>query len=150
MNDCLKETFIYDEMTGNIYRNGNIATTPHSKGYLQISFHSRKYLAHRLAWYLHFGRWPLSQLDHINRVKTDNRITNLREVTGSQNLFNRAEQSNNKSGKSGVFWYERKKRWIAYIKKSGQRINLGSFKQFDEALVARIKAESQLYPKIVF
>jgi hypothetical protein len=149
MTDSLKDFFVYDASTGNIYRDGAVATTAHSKGYLKVSFQGNKYLAHRLAWFLHYGKWPESQLDHINRNKTDNRIENLREATGSQNLFNRAEQSNNKSGKSGVFWYERKKRWIAYIKKCGTRINLGSFERFEDALSARLSAELRLYPEIV-
>ena len=62
---------------------GSICT----KGYLQISVDGKKYMAHRLAWYLTYNRWP-TEIDHINRVKLDNRISNLREVSHKENCLN--------------------------------------------------------------
>ncbi len=147
-NLLANHSITYNPETGIIYNNGIVATKKHSKGYLQLSFRGEKYLAHRMAWFLYYGKWPSSQLDHINRIKTDNRIVNLREATGSQNLFNRSEQSNNKTGKSGVFWHERNLRWIAYIKKNNIRTHLGTFKSYEDALAARLNAELIMYPEL--
>ena len=67
---------------------GSVAGTINTRGYVHILVCGRKYLAHRLAWFYVHGTWPLAQIDHINMVKTDNRISNLREATNSQNHGN--------------------------------------------------------------
>ena len=61
-----------------------------------------KYYAHRLAWFIYYGEWPKNQIDHINGVRTDNRIKNLRSVTVSENRKNAKLRIDNKSGRVGV------------------------------------------------
>lgn len=68
---------------------GNIAGNIDKDGYIIIRFKNKAYKAHRLAWYLHYGEWPKNVIDHINGIKNDNRINNLRDVTNQQNQLNK-------------------------------------------------------------
>lgn len=68
---------------------GDIAGSPWKDGYLRIKVLRRGYAAHRLAWLFAHGHWPQLQIDHINGIRTDNRIHNLRDVDGVVNQSNR-------------------------------------------------------------
>ncbi|EHL6353356.1 HNH endonuclease, partial [Escherichia coli] len=68
--------------------------------YLSIRINGKSYLCHRLAWFYMKGCWPKGLIDHINGVKNDNRISNLREVTRGQNKTNSVSSSN--TGIKGV------------------------------------------------
>ena len=59
-----------------------------NQGYIIICVNTIKYQAHRLAWLLQTGEWPMNCIDHINRIRDDNRWCNLREATRSQNSHN--------------------------------------------------------------
>lgn len=72
---------------GKLYRNGKEAGWLGNNGYRSLSVDDKKYLTHRVIWYLHYGTWP-KVLDHINQNPLDNRIENLRECTQSTNLRN--------------------------------------------------------------
>jgi hypothetical protein len=65
-------------------------------GYIIISIPEGNYRAHRLAWLMYYGKWPKNDIDHINGIRTDNRICNLREVTRRENLQNMAKHRNGK------------------------------------------------------
>lgn len=80
------------------------------------------------------------QTDHINHNTLDNRKSNLRTVTASQNQLNRVLQSNNRSGYTGVRWNKKDRRWIAFISKEGKRTHLGSFTSLNKAIMIREKA----------
>lgn len=67
---------------------GTFAGQPRKDGYLQISFRGRKILSHRIAWVIETGQWPSMEIDHINRVRHDNRFKNLRDVSHSENIRN--------------------------------------------------------------
>ncbi len=82
-----------------------------SDGYLMIMINGKAYPAHRLAWLIVYGTMPDGFIDHINRVRTDNRISNLRLVTHSENMQNRKIQKNNKSGYRGVSWDAKYGKW---------------------------------------
>jgi hypothetical protein len=88
--------------------------------------------------------WPEDQIDHINRIRTDNRISNLREVSHKQNHQNRSKSSHNTSGHSGVSWYKQKSRWRAQITHNQKDIHLGLFTNLEDAIAAR-KAAEKLY-----
>jgi hypothetical protein len=98
--------FVYRRSTGRMAA-GMEAGSSDGAGYIAIIVYSagkaKRYLAHRLVWLWHFGEWPSEQLDHINGVKWDNRIENLRLATASQNGCNRGAQKNNTTGYKGVF-----------------------------------------------
>ncbi|MGY2255066.1 HNH endonuclease [Pseudomonas reactans] len=81
---------------------GKEAGTINGDGYRQIMIDGKLYQAHRLAWLYVFGAFPGHRLDHVNGIKTDNRILNLREVTPSQNMMNSPAPKSNSTGFKNV------------------------------------------------
>lgn len=92
----------------------------------------KEYLEHRLAWFYMTGVWP-AQVDHKNTVKSDNRFTNLRGATTSQNNRNRVKPRRNKSGQKGVTERKRSGNWEANITVQGKDIYLGKFPTLEKA-----------------
>lgn len=93
-------------------------------GYIYIRVLGRKYRAHKLAWFIHYGEWPEKDIDHINQDKSDNRISNLRLATPSENGCNKGIPRHNRSGVKGVHFslsrfFQGKRPWIAEVKKVG-------------------------------
>ncbi len=151
--EYLRSVLHYDQETGiftrkvstsNSVKVGDVAGCPNGDGYLLIMVQSRLYKAHRLAWLYVSGEWPEDQIDHINRNRSDNRITNLREVSHKQNQQNRSKPSNSTSGHPGVSWYKRYYKWVARITHNYKLIHLGYFTDREEAIAAR-KAAEKLY-----
>lgn len=111
-------------------------------GYGQIRIDGQIYKEHHLVWLFHTGEWPTEQIDHINHQRRDNRFENLRVATNSENHKNRPLQKNNTSGFVGVHWDKRG--WFeAYINVGGKKIRLGRFKNIEDAIEARKKANEQ-------
>ena len=96
--------------------------------------------AHRVCWALYYGEWPENQIDHVNHDRGDNRISNLRSVTISENCRNRSLPSNNISGHIGVS--RSGKRWKARLKMNGVDHYLGLFNTIEDAVAARNKANT--------
>jgi hypothetical protein len=117
---------------------GVIAGSPGRDGYWTIMVDGKAYKAHRLAWLLHTGKWPKHQIDHINRIRDDNRIENLRVVTKSQNQINSEMYRNNKSGYRGVHFQNGK--WVASIRRNKKQRALGSFATAKEASLKYMEA----------
>lgn len=84
-------------------------------------------------------------VDHINRDPLDNRKSNLRIVNKSLNSINTGLRANNVSGVTGVSWSNSLSHWRAYINYDGERIELGYFDSFEEAVTARLMAENKYY-----
>ena len=136
------ELFAYDTHTGRVTnkkrrgtkaKKGKEAGYQHTTlGYRYICIGGKMYLAHRLIWFMLHDEWP-EEIDHINGVRFDNRLSNLRVATSRQNKQNRRTQSNNTSGYCGVHWYKQTKKWQAYIDIDGKRKHLGYFKVLEEA-----------------
>lgn len=114
-------------------------------GYMCLSFEGVTYKVHRLIWMMVYGTEPTT-IDHINRNKADNRLTNLRDVSPSENSLNRRKQSNNKSGVTGVSSSSSGK-WRASITVNCVPIHIGTFPTKDEAARARLAAEANLSVK---
>lgn len=97
--------FSYDPETGEIKRNDrkNSCGSFDKDGYLILKIKSHQYKAHRIAWMLYYGEYPLFELDHINHIRDDNRIENLREVTRSTNNRNNTKKINPDTGVVGVY-----------------------------------------------
>ena len=148
-NQKLKALFKYDAETGGIYwiafGKGKIkkkpAGTVTSAGYVGILIDGKRYLAHRIAWALVHGSWPEQQIDHINGIKTDNRIENLRSATNAQNGKNYGANKTNTSGIKGVSWCKQTQKWRAMIKVDGKSICKGRYFDKRDALIARQAAE---------
>lgn len=129
----------------NTRRSGKPALNGLSKlGYLVGAVDDRKLMAHRVAWAIFYGEWPRREIDHINGVTTDNRISNLRDVSSSINKRNVKKSSRNSSGVNGVYFNQEKKKWMAYITTGGPKKNLGFFFCRTAAEMARKRAERGL------
>jgi stalled ribosome alternative rescue factor ArfA len=144
----LKEVLTYSPDTGKFVwrvrkgpcKAGTEAGSPHNRGYILIHLDGHSYLAHRLAWLYVHGEFPPEGLfmDHINRVRDDNRIENLRVVT-------RLENNRNKYGK-GCYMRQTRNgpRWYANIKTGESLRHLGTFTTEQEAHDAYLKAKSSI------
>lgn len=117
---------------------GNVAGYKDKLGYVQIKFNSKSYLAHRLAWFYVYKQFPIKDLDHINRNPTDNRLSNLREVS-------KAENSHNTDNK-GYWLHKEPNIWRSRIIVNTKLIYLGLFKTEEEAREAYIKAKREYHP----
>lgn len=117
-----------------------------AKGYTRICIDGVSYYGHRLAWLHMKGEWPSASIDHINGIKTDNRIANLRDVPHLVNCENqRRAKSNNKCGVMGAEWFARTGRWRAQIGVGGRPRHLGYFDTAEEAHVAYVTAKRRLH-----
>lgn len=112
-------------------------------GYLIGSLFKRMVVAHRVAWCLHYRRWPSMQIDHINGVRTDNRIANLRHVTNQDNCRNKVLSPTSSSGVHGVRRKGNSRKWVATITVNKQEITIGRFDALDDAILARRAAERE-------
>lgn len=120
---------------------GREAFTAIGHGYLKGSIFNERYAAHRVAWAIYYGSWPDGQIDHINGIRTDNRIANLRDTDNATNGKNQRLGRNNRSGVNGVL-FDRGK-WVARIKVGGVTKHLGRFKSLEDAAQARRIADAQ-------
>jgi hypothetical protein len=103
-------------------------------GYYVVKINSKAYPWHRLVWEHFYGPIPEGmQIDHINGVRDDNRLENLRLATNSQNGMNTKKYKNNTSGVRGVRWNKSKGKWEASINVNGKTKYLGSFKDIKKA-----------------
>jgi len=140
----VKRIFKYDRKTGALIRRfsiGKAAAGTHSTckdrdGYIVIGINTKLYRAHRVVWLYFHGQWPKNDCDHINRIKDDNRIQNLRDVTRSQNKQNQLVTRVSKSGIKGVFWVVKIGRWQAEIMHQGKSYILGRFVDIEDAAKA--------------
>lgn len=143
----LRELLAYDPATGifvwkrradvparwNSRYAGTIAGTI-SRGYVRISIDDRSHQAHRLAWLWSYGRWPAGELDHKNCVGDDNRLSNLRPASRSQNIAN--SRSRSAGGLKGTYFNKKRGRWQARISVNGRDFHLGCFGAPDAAHAA--------------
>lgn len=137
----LKEMFLYDFDLGIFTRltdtkrskAGDMVGNLSGAGYQQFSIDGRMYQSHRLAWLYVYGEYPSLDIDHINGIKTDNRIANLRLATESQNGFNVGIRSDNKSGFKGVHKDSKSGKWVAEAKIHGKKFRLGRFGDAEDA-----------------
>ena len=124
---------------------GGVAGYLDKKGYVYVGLDGKYYFGHRVAWLLHFGRWPAGQVDHWDEVKSNNRISNLREVTSVENMHNqRQARKHNRLGLRGVSKNHTK--FQAEILADGKRIYLGVFDTPLEAHAAYLAAKKQYHP----
>ena len=145
VEEC-REHLSYDAKTGVItwikptaarMKPGSVAGSMRRDGYRRVSFKGGIIVEHRLAWALHFGEWPNGWIDHINRVRDDNRITNLRIATPSENAKNREHRKPGqmRHGGSGVTMHKRTGKWQVQVHcpNLGRAIYGGLFHEKEDA-----------------
>lgn len=153
-HERLLEVLRYEPDTGLFYRKvsttnnvkvGDIAGTSDNNGYIGISIDGSKYKAHRLAWFYTQGQWPSGIIDHINRIKFDNRIANLRDVADNVNSQNQGlPHKDSKTGFLGVTFG--RGRYIAQIMINGKVKRLGGYRTPEEAHEAYLEAKRKYHP----
>jgi len=106
---------------------GRQLTNTNSDGYYRVFINGRGYSLARLAWYISNGAWPIEEIDHINRNRIDNRLTNLREVSRAENARN-VWKSANTTGVANIYWCKRERKYLKYTRlPTGKRKYLVSF-----------------------
>jgi hypothetical protein len=119
-------------------------------GYLKFKWKGKGYLAHRIIYEMAYGSIPeLYQIDHVNGIRTDNRVDNLRLATRSQNNCNSSKRKDNASGFKGVNWHKASKKWRARITIFNKEKRLGCFSTKEEAYEARLTAEKKYHGEFV-
>ena len=150
-----REVFDYDPETGHLIirlrtsqsrQVGDIAGWISNKGYVKVKLDSSTYAAHRLIWFRTHGQWPTGVIDHINGIRHDNRLVNLRDVTGFTNAQNMKSSpvTNQTSGLLGA--YPSGDRWKSKIVAMGKMYHLGSFRTAEEAHQCYLGAKRLLHP----
>ena len=153
----LKRTLFYGLDTGEFcwlvspnrkIKIGDTAGSINSHGYVHIQINKKFYKAHRLAWFYVTGKWP-EQIDHINGVRTDNRICNLRDVTSQMNTHNQKfAHKNNSLGVLGVV-KRPSGRFVAEIRVNGKKKQIGTFDTVEEASQAYQTKKLELHKGVV-
>lgn len=153
--EYLNSILRYDPDTGFLYwvngrgnqtaRAGQRAGSFHAKtGYINIKINGATYRAHRIIWLMIHGYYP-PEIDHKNRIRHDNRDTNIRAAGRTENCQNRGIRSDNSSGIKGVHWHTQSAGWRAKIHVYGKEIGLGSHSTLFAAACARVAAENQYF-----
>lgn len=113
-------------------------------GYRRIVIYGKKYMGHRLVW-LYFNEDLPNRIDHVNGIKDDNEIKNLREITVSQNAMNQKKQENCSSQYKGVTWNKKQEKWQVSICKNQKAKYLGLFNTEKEAALIYNKNAKEIF-----
>lgn len=152
----LKELLNYDPKSGIFrwlvsrgrVRRGGQAGCVKPDGYCYIGVDGKIYKASRLAWLFVEGYSPEHEIDHINRLRHDDRWKNLRHVSRQCNLRNCGNFRHNTSGVKGIYWDRWREKWRAQINVNNKQHHLGYYNDFDDAVCARLAAEQCLGWKV--
>jgi hypothetical protein len=126
--------FTWLKNTGKLHKIGEVAGHTALNGYVYVQYKSKRYLAHRLAWYFIYGSVPEKEIDHINEQRHDNRVCNLREVSRPQN-------AQNKSRYVGASWVGSRNKWQVYITTNSKTKFIGYFDNKEDAQDAYLAAK---------
>jgi len=118
--------------------NGKAVGCPHGNGYLDVRVGSKLYYVHRLCWAHHYGEWA-DLIDHINGVKDDNRLANLRLANKKMNGLNRGVDKNNTSGFKGVCFRTDTNNFMWQFVIDGKRYTKSGFPTAKDAYSHKLK-----------
>jgi hypothetical protein len=153
----LQESLRYNRRTGVLTRRiqtsnrvhtGDVAGYKRPDGYISVCIGGQSHLAHRLIWLMFYGVWPEGDVDHINGVRDDNRLCNLRLATRSENLQNVSgpRSSNRSSGILGVTWDKNRQQWKTNLTINGINVHQSRHDRKEDAAFARRDAEKRFHP----
>jgi len=148
----LHEIFYYDgkDLRNKIMRNpmalaDTLVGCIGGDGYRRVQVNKKGYQVHRLIWEMFNGEIPEGyEIDHVNHIRDDNRLENLRLVSRQDNRRNQAKSPKNTSGVIGVSRYNPRNKWQAQIKLNGKNIHLGFYDDFNDAVKVRKAKEMEL------
>lgn len=152
--ELIRTMLSYDFETGdltwisnsrNSMKAGRVVNRPQPDGYLYVKCKNQRFCAHRVAWALHYGEWPATPLDHINMNRSDNRISNLRLASVTENNRNRVRQRNNTSGHKGVSLHKPTGKYVAKLTTNKVTKHLGTFSTLEEAGAAYQAAAKEMH-----
>lgn len=123
---------------------GKVAGYLHKNGYYYIQLDRIKFSAHRVAWALSFGKWPSGVIDHIDGNRSNNKLSNLRDISTEENRANISRLSNNKSGHKNISWKPSHGKWWVRVSHKGKQSLLGYFDDLEKAVEARDKFRSSI------
>ncbi|PHS60376.1 MAG: Fis family transcriptional regulator [Flavobacterium sp.] len=151
--DLARKSFSYDKNTGELKRitgraskTGKVGTVDASgvkssiRLYLRVYFNGKVVYAHRLIWAIMVGE-QAEDIDHKDGNGLNNRWDNLRSVSHSVNGRNQKQHSTNTSGVTGIAYRKDSGKWRARIMVDTKMISLGTFKNKEDAIIARKEAE---------
>lgn len=150
---AIRETYAYDPNTGVVSwkkktnrcvvvgREAGFNWTSGRNTYRRLLLNGRYIFAHVVAFVLSYGRFPAGVIDHRNGVGTDNRLSNLRDVSHTENLRNQRLSRANTSGRMGVDFHRASGQWRARIIVDQCECHIGLFASYEEAARARAAAE---------
>lgn len=138
---AIEKGYVYNPETGQVFGvTGKELISTHTKGYRLINLTQGKtyvLLAHQFAWYWVYGE-VLERIDHINEIKSDNRIINLRPLTNQENLFNSSKAK-------GYFWNRQRKKFTSQIMVFGKKIVLGHYDNEEDARKSYLNAREYFH-----
>ena len=151
----LRELLWYDAQTGvfrwrkemrrGIIKPWSVAGGVDNYGYIKIKIKQIDYRAHRLVWMYVYGQMPTNEIDHINGIRNDNRLCNLRPVTVKQNKENVALRKDSSTGCLGVHFCKKTKKYVAKISHNKKPIYVGRFDNIDDAATAVRQKRREIY-----
>ena len=140
--DSKSGDFIWKTSVNDRIKIGDKAGSLYNNGYVNISIGGKRYKAHRLAFLYMTGKFPTGQIDHVNKDRSDNRWSNLREVSHVENQRNREDSADC----LGVCFDFAKKKWRAYTDRyNGKAKFLGNFDFWWQAVLVRKNWEALNY-----
>jgi hypothetical protein len=116
-----------------------------STGYHTVMVLRKSYSAHRVAWAIHYGSWPEGEVDHADTNRLNNKVTNLRVASHSQNQANGKAYKNNKTGFKGVYWDPKAEVYSVQIRANRRLTTVGRFRCLEEAVAAHAKAHRERF-----
>jgi len=138
---AIEKGYTYNPETGKVIGPYGKEITRKTLGYIDISlnFNGKYYhlRGHQFAWYI-INKECVEFLDHINGIRDDNRICNLRSVTKQQNQWNQTKAK-------GYYWNKNRNKWYTQIKLNGKSITLGYFDKEEDARTAYLEAKKQYH-----
>jgi hypothetical protein len=150
-HDDLLKSYFYDPDDGILYRriNGKNCNCgwKDKLGYARMKLNDKEFMTHRVIWFYVHKTWPKHEIDHINGITSDNRISNLRDVPHHINLQNLRsyKKPKNTHPYMGICFHARDKLWAARIRVNGKRLTLGYFKRQEDAANAYLEAKRKLH-----
>lgn len=150
----LREVIRYDPCSGELTwlvamgsrgKAGRRAGRINNQGYWIVNIDNIVLRAHRIAWALHYGKWPVSIIDHRDRDRLNNKITNLRAASKQENMANSIVRKDSINKIKGVTYAVHAKKWMARIHHDGKCRYLGYFDSKEEAGMAYMKEAAKIF-----